>query len=172
MHKRHTRLPRFVHAEAQIDRFMCNPIMHYPNRDEEKAILQNSLYEQHKPNIHLTAQDIHNAREHIAHMYCDDTIFDYIVNIVSATRTPSTYGLRDLGEYIECGASPRASIALYHASRAYAFLKNRNFVTPDDVKAVAVDILRHRIMRTFHAEADNVSNKQIITTLLATIAVP
>lgn len=158
--------------EAQIDRFMCNPIMGYPRKDEEKMILQKSLYELHKPHIQLTAEDIRQARDHISTLYCDDTIFDYIVDLVAATRTPSDYGMRDIAEYIACGASPRASIALYHAAKAHAFLKNRSFVTPDDVKAVAIDILRHRIARTFHAEADGINNRQIITRILSTVTVP
>jgi len=158
--------------EAQIDRFMCNPIMGYPTKEQEKTILQSSLYEQHKPHIQLTSADIQAAREHIASLYCDESIIDYIVNLVAATRNPRECGLKDLGDYIEGGASPRASIALYHASRAYAFVHQRSFVTPDDVKAVAVDILRHRIMRSFHAEADNVSTHTIVHAIINRVSVP
>ena len=158
--------------EAQIDRFMCNPIMGYPTKEQEKTILQQSLYELHKPHIQLSVDDIMQARKHIEALHCDESIFDYIVSLVVATREPQEIGLRELGDYIECGASPRASIALYQAARAHAFLKNRNFVTPDDVKAVATDILRHRIMKTFHAEADCVTNKQIIDTIITTVSTP
>lgn len=158
--------------EAQIDRFMCNPIMGYPDEKAEKMILQKALYQQQKPHVQLTPEDIMQARKHIQHLYCDETVSDYIVTLVAATRSPRKYGLHNIQEYISCGASPRASIALYHAARAYAFLKNRGFVTPEDVKAVAPDVLRHRLMRTFHAEADQVSSDTIISRLLATVTVP
>jgi len=158
--------------EAQIDRFMCKVSMGYPSKDEEKAILQQSLYALQKPHIKLTAEDIKQARTHINNFYCDGSIFDYIVSLVDATRNPHTYEMRGLGEYINCGASPRASIALYHAARAHAFLKNRTFVTPDDVKAIASDVLHHRIQRTFHADADGVHNREIINTLLSHVPTP
>jgi len=112
------------------------------------------------------------ARRRIAELYVDDRVVDYIVDIVHATRTPAEAGLADLGPLIEYGASPRATIFLAQGSRAHAFLRGRTFVTPDDVKAVAPDILRHRVLTTYEAEAEEVSSDEIIRRILAAIESP
>src|SRR5665647_2535810 len=112
------------------------------------------------------------ARGRIAELYMDDRIVDYIVDIVHATREPAAAGLKDLAPLIEYGASPRATIALAQASRAHAFLRGRAFVTPDDVKAIAPDVLRHRILTTFEAEAEEVTSDAIVSRILAAVAAP
>jgi MoxR-like ATPase len=112
------------------------------------------------------------ARARIAELYMDERIMDYIVDIVHATREPAAAGLDDLGPLIEFGASPRATIALAQASRANAFLRGRAFVTPDDVKAIAPDVLRHRVLTTYEAEAEEVTSDDIVTRVLAKIESP
>lgn len=113
-----------------------------------------------------------DARRRIAELYMDERIVDYIVDIVHATREPSQYGLEDLSPLVEFGASPRATIALAQAGRAHAFLRGRSFVTPDDVKAIAPDVLRHRVLTTYEAEAEEVTSDEIVTRILARIESP
>jgi len=157
--------------EAQVDRFMFKLLIGYPNIKDEEQIIKKSLSSHTLFNV-LTKEDILNAQQLIQQMYVDDKITQYIVNIVFATRTPISYGLKELAPLIQYGVSPRATLALYHAARAYAFLKQRNFVTPDDVKAVCPAILRHRILLTYQAEAENIQTDYIIQKILSAVEAP
>jgi MoxR-like ATPase len=159
--------------EAQVDRFMLKLRVGYPTRDEEKEIMRRMAGGQAIP-VQTVArpEQIMEARRHIAELYMDERIVDYIVDIVQATRTPLEAGLKDLAPLIEFGASPRATIALAQASRAHAFLRGRTFVTPDDVKAIAVDVLRHRVLITYEAEAEEVTSEQIVRRVLEAIDSP
>jgi MoxR-like ATPase len=159
--------------EAQVDRFMLKLHVGYPTRDEEKEILRrmaggHAIAVQHV----ATPQTIMAARQRIADLYMDERIVDYIVSIVHATRRPGEAGLTDLVPLIEFGASPRATLSLAQASRAHAFLRNRAFVTPDDVKAIAPDVLRHRVLTTYEAEAEEVTSDAIVSRILASVAAP
>ena len=159
--------------EAQVDRFMLKLRVGYPSRAEEKEIMRRMAGGQAIPvDAVATPQEILDARRRIADLYVDDRVVDYIVDIVHATREPGLAGLTDLAPLIEYGASPRATIFLAQGARAYAFLRGRSFVTPDDVKAVAPDILRHRVLTTYEAEAEEVSSDAIITRILAAIESP
>ena len=159
--------------EAQVDRFMLKLRVGYPSRAEEKEIMRRMAGGQAIPvDAVATPQEILEARRRIAELYVDDRVVDYIVDIVHATREPGVAGLTDLAPLIEYGASPRATIFLAQGARAYAFLRGRSFVTPDDVKAVAPDILRHRVLTTYEAEAEEVSSDAIITRILAAIESP
>jgi MoxR-like ATPase len=159
--------------EAQVDRFMLKLRVGYPSRDEEREIMRR-MAGGHAINIaHVaTPEAILEARGRIADLYMDDRIVDYIVDIVHATRDPESAGLPDLKPLIEFGASPRATIALAQASRAHAFLRGRAFVTPDDVKAIAPDVLRHRVLTTYEAEAEEVTSDAIVTRVLAKVESP
>jgi len=159
--------------EAQVDRFMLKLHVGYPTRDEEKEILRrmaggHAIAVRHVAN----PETIMAARERIADMYMDERIVDYIVAIVHATRFPQEAGLQDLAPLIEFGASPRATLSLAQASRAHAFLRERAFVTPDDVKAIAPDVLRHRVLTTYEAEAEEVSSDAIVARILAAVPAP
>ena len=157
--------------EAQVDRFMLKLRVGYPSRDEEKEIMRRMAsgepIDGRSRRVSRTA--ILEARHRITELYMDDRIMDYIVDIVHATREPAAAGLEDLAPLIEFGASPRATIALAQASRAHAFLRGRAFVTPDDVKAIAPDVLRHRVLTTYEAEAEEVTSDQIVQRVLAKI---
>jgi MoxR-like ATPase len=157
--------------EAQLDRFICKLLVHYPSRTQEKELLIRKLDTSVVQQI-LTTTDILMLQELVTHTYVDDRILEYIVNVVCATRDPKAYKLEHLGSYIQHGASPRATLALLHTSKAYAFIRKRHFVTPDDVKIVAPAVLRHRVMRSYEAEADNVSIETIIQTIIHAIAAP
>jgi MoxR-like ATPase len=159
--------------EAQVDRFMLKLHVGYPTRDEEKEILRR-MASGHKIDVRhvATPESIMAARERIADLYMDERIVDYIVSIVHATRFPAEAGLQDLAPLIEYGASPRATLALAQASRAHAFLRERAFVTPDDVKAIAPDVLRHRVLTTYEAEAEEVTSDAIVSRILAAVAAP
>ncbi|HEY7894598.1 MAG TPA: MoxR family ATPase [Gemmatimonadaceae bacterium] len=159
--------------EAQVDRFMLKLRVGYPSRQEEKEIMRRMSSGVPIP-IDAVASPamILEARRRIAELYVDDRVVDYIVDIVHATRTPAEAGLGELKPLIEYGASPRATIFLAQGSRAHAFLRGRTFVTPDDVKAVAPDILRHRVLTTYEAEAEEVSSDEIIRRILAAIESP
>jgi MoxR-like ATPase len=159
--------------EAQVDRFMLKLRIGYPSRDEEKEIMRRmaggapiSVERVASPRAIL------EARTRIADLYMDERIVDYIVDIVHATREPREYGLPELEPLIEFGASPRATIALAQASRAHAFLRGRAFVTPDDVKAIAPDVLRHRVLTTYEAEAEEVTSDDLVQRILARIESP
>jgi MoxR-like ATPase len=159
--------------EAQVDRFMLKLRVGYPTRDEEKEIMRRMAGGEPIA-VQRVAEPgaIMEARRHIAELYMDERIVDYIVEIVHATRSPTEAGLKDLAPLIEFGASPRATIALAQASRAHAFLRGRTFVTPDDVKAIAPDVLRHRVLITYEAEAEEVTSDEIVRRVLASIESP
>jgi len=159
--------------EAQVDRFMLKLRVGYPSRDEEKEIMRRMAGGEPIAIDHVaTPEAVMAARARIADLYMDERIMDYIVDIVHATRQPASAGLDDLAPLIEFGASPRATIALAQASRANAFLRGRAFVTPDDVKAIAPDVLRHRVLTTYEAEAEEVTSDDIVTRVLAKIESP
>ena len=159
--------------EAQVDRFMLKLRVGYPTRDEEREIMRRMAGGHPIEIRHVaTPEAILEARGRIADLYMDDRIVDYIVDIVHATREPEAAGLKELAPLIEFGASPRATIALAQASRAHAFLRGRAFVTPDDVKAIAPDVLRHRVLTTFEAEAEEVTSDAIVARVLAKVESP
>jgi MoxR-like ATPase len=157
--------------EAQIDRFMFKLIMTYPTRQEEKLVIS-TVFSPKKLNRLVTQEDIKRAQDVIAQIYIDEKVIDYLVDIIFATRSPEKYNLDEILHLVEYGASPRATLALHHAARAQAFLKKRHFVIPDDIKAVAGDVLRHRILLTYEAEAENISQDQVIEKILAVIPAP
>ena len=159
--------------EAQVDRFMLKLHVGYPTREEEKEILRRMASGDPIPVRHVaTPQEIMAARRRISDLYMDERIVDYIVQIVHTTRFPAESGLKDLAPLIEYGASPRATLALAQASRAHAFLRGRGFVTPEDVKAIAPDVLRHRVLTTYEAEAEEVTSDAIVARVLDTVAAP
>ena len=159
--------------EAQVDRFMLKLRVGYPSRDEEKEIMRRMAGGEPISVQHVaTPEAIMEARHRISDLYMDERIVDYIVEIVYATRSPGEAGLKDLIPLIEFGASPRATIALAQASRAHAFLRGRTFVTPDDVKSIAPDVLRHRVLTTYEAEAEEVTSDTIVAKILSTIESP
>ncbi|HVX00984.1 MAG TPA: MoxR family ATPase, partial [Candidatus Babeliaceae bacterium] len=157
--------------EAQLDRFLFKISIGYPNAAQEKAILSSTGNLQHIHSI-LSMQDIENAQTQAGNIYMDERIVEYIVSLVCATRKPDDFGLSDVKRYIRYGVSPRATRALYDASKAYAFLKKRNFVTPDDVKKVALPIMSHRLLITYEAESEGLSSEIIIKQLLSAVQVP
>ena len=159
--------------EAQVDRFMLKAVVGYPSKEEEKQILRmNTTGEFPRPNAVLSPEDIIRAREVVREVYMDEKIERYIVDIVYATRTPEAYGLADLKGFISFGASPRASISLAAAARAYAFIKRRGYVIPEDVRAVCPEVLRHRLGLSYEAEAENVTSEQIIEKVINAVVVP
>ena len=159
--------------EAQVDRFMLKVVVNYPQKEEEKLILrQNIAAAQSVGKPILKLQDILEAREVVREVYMDEKIERYIVDIVFATRYPEENGLKDLKNMISFGGSPRASISLALAARAYAFIKRRGYVIPEDVRAVAYDVLRHRIGLSYEAEANNMTSEEIINEVLNAVEVP
>ncbi|HEX2779783.1 MAG TPA: AAA family ATPase [Gemmatimonadaceae bacterium] len=159
--------------EAQVDRFMLKLRVGYPTRDEEKEVMRRMASGNPIEVRHVaTPQAIMDARHRITELYMDDRIVDDIVDIVHATRNPAEAGLKDLVPLIEFGASPRATIALAQASRAHAFLRGRAFVTPDDVKSIAPDVLRHRVLTTYEAEAEETTSDDIVRRVLDKIESP
>ena len=160
--------------EAQVDRFMLKVVLPYPSREEEKLIVRANVSTEviAKPNKVVDPKQIIKARDIVKKIYMDEKIEKYIVDIVFATREPEHYNLEEIKHFISFGGSPRASISLASASKAYAFLKKRGYVIPEDVRAVAKDVLRHRIGLSYEAEAENISAENIITTILNTVEVP
>lgn len=159
--------------EAQVDRFLMKVVIGYPSKDEERVIIrQNISNEKRKVEALVKPHEIIEAQKIVEQIYVDEKIERYIVDIVFATRYPAEYGLNDLTGIIAFGASPRASISLARAARAYAFLHQRGFVIPEDVIAVCHDVLRHRIGVTYEAEANNITTDEIITEILDKIQVP
>ncbi|MDD2358791.1 MAG: AAA family ATPase [Thiovulaceae bacterium] len=159
--------------EAQVDRFMLKVVVTYPIKEEEKLIIRmNNSGTFPKANTVLKPEDIIRARDVVREVYTDEKIEKYIVDIVYATRTPEEYGLPKLKDLISYGASPRASISLAMASKAYAFIKRRGYVIPEDVRAVCYEVLRHRIGLTYEAEAENITSENIITEIMNAIEVP
>ncbi|MBO5759248.1 MAG: MoxR family ATPase [Rikenellaceae bacterium] len=160
--------------EAQVDRFMLKAKITYPKRQEERDIVRMNLAGEGmpSPNKVITPEDIVRAREVVASVYMDEKIEKYIVDIIFATREPSEYGLAHLAHLISYGGSPRASISLAKAAKAYAFIKRRGYVIPEDVRAICHDVLRHRIGLTYQAEAEGVTTEEIITEILNNVMVP
>ena len=159
--------------EAQVDRFMLKVVIDYPTLEEEKMIIRENLQgSMPKVTPVTTADEILKAREVVRQVYIDEKIEKYIADIVFATRYPDRYGLADLKDMITFGGSPRASINLAKASRAYAFIKHRGYVVPEDVRAVAHDVLRHRIGLSYEAEASNLSSEEIVSRIINKVEVP
>lgn len=159
--------------EAQTDRFLLKVVIGYPNKEEEKEIIRQNIRGVLEPvNPVLSTNEILEVQKIVEKIYIDEKIENYIVDIVFATREPGKYGLKDLEGIIGYGASPRASISLAKASRAYAFLRGRGYVIPEDVRAVCHDVMRHRIGLTYEAEANNISADEIINDILDKVAVP
>ncbi len=159
--------------EAQVDRFLLKVVIGYPTREEEKLIIrQNLSNERREIRPLLRPEEIIEAQKVVEKIYIDEKIERYIVDIVFATRFPDEYGLADLKSIIAFGASPRASISLARAAKAYAFLHQRGYVIPEDVRAVCHDVLRHRIGLTYEAEANNISADEIISEILDKVVVP
>lgn len=159
--------------EAQVDRFMLKVVVGYPSREEEMQIIRmNGKGEYPKPNAVVTPDDIVRAREVVRDVYVDEKIERYIVDIVYATRTPQDYNLPSLKNLVAYGASPRASLSLSAAAKAYAFIKRRGYVIPEDVRAVCPEVLRHRIGLTYEAEAENVTSDELIQEVINAVIVP
>ncbi|MDE6809877.1 MAG: MoxR family ATPase [Muribaculaceae bacterium] len=159
--------------EAQVDRFLLKVIIGYPTKEEEKVIIRQNISNERKKIVPLLRpEEIIEAQKVVEKIYLDEKIERYIVDIVFATRFPSEYGLNDLSTIIGFGASPRASISLAKTARAYAFLRQRGYVVPEDVRAVCHDVLRHRIGLTYEAEANNITADQIISEILDKVEVP
>ncbi len=159
--------------EAQVDRFLMKVLIGYPSKSEESEIIKmNIAPEPVKVHAMVTPADIVDTRKVVQQIYIDEKIQKYIVDIVFATRFPGDYGLNDLKSMISFGASPRASINMALASRAYAFLRNRGYVIPEDVRAVCHDVMRHRLGLSYEAEANNITADEIISNILDKIAVP
>jgi MoxR-like ATPase len=159
--------------EAQVDRFMLKVVINYPKKEEEKLIIRQNIARE-KPTVSpiLAPKDIIAARDIVRQVYLDEKIERYIIDIVFATRFPQDYGLESLKDMISFGASPRASINLALAARAYAFIKRRGYVIPEDIRAVCYDVLRHRIGLSYEAEANNMTSEEIITEILNSVEVP
>jgi len=159
--------------EAQVDRFMLKVVVSYPSKEEEKVIMRmNNAGEFPKVSPVVAPEDVVRARGVVREVYMDEKIERYIVDIVYATRTPEDYGLSDMKGLVSYGCSPRASIALSMASKAYAFTKRRGYVIPEDVRAVCNEVLRHRIGLTYEAEAENVATEEIISRVINAVVVP
>ena len=159
--------------EAQVDRFLMKVVIGYPSKDEEREIIRMNIARESRPVVPvLRPEEVIEAQKVVEQIYVDEKIERYIVDIVFATRTPKEYGLDDLADFISFGASPRASISLARAARAYAFLHQRGYVIPEDVISVAHDVLRHRIGLTYEAEANNCTTDMIITDILDKVQVP
>ena len=159
--------------EAQVDRFMLKVVISYPKKEEERLIVNAHVKDAfHKVSPILKVEDIIEARKVVKEVYIDEKIEKYIVDLVFATRNPEEYGLKELRGMIAFGASPRASINMALAARAYAFIKRRGYVIPEDIRAVAMDVLRHRIGLTYEAEANNITSEEIVNQILNAVEVP
>ncbi len=160
--------------EAQVDRFMLKVVLDYPKKEEEQLIIRHNLSKGGMPKAKevLKPADILKARETVKEVYMDEKIEKYIIDIVFATRNPEDYGLAHLKDLISFGASPRASISLAKASKAFAFIKRRGYVIPEDIRGIAKDVLRHRIGLSYEAEAENMTSEDIINEILNAVEVP
>jgi MoxR-like ATPase len=160
--------------EAQVDRFMLKLKVNYPNKDEERLIVRQEAKTDSSQPLKpiITKKKIFAAQKTINDIYVDEKVEEYILNLVFATRNPEKYALDDLQNLIEYGASPRASINLVLASKARAFLEHRGYITPEDVRYIGADILRHRIILTYEAEAEEITSDDIVQRLFDTIEVP
>jgi MoxR-like ATPase len=159
--------------EAQLDRFMLKLKIDYPNKNEERQILERMAVTNKQFDIRpvIKPQDISGMRSVVDEIYIDEKIKDYIINVVCATREPNKYGI-ELGNFINYGASPRATIHLAIAAKAHAFIQQRGYVTPQDVKSIGLDVLRHRVIVSYEAEAENKTSEDIIKTIFDNIEVP
>lgn len=159
--------------EAQVDRFMLKVVIGYPTLEEEKLIIRQNIKGEHKKVLPVTtAEEILKARAVVEEVYIDEKIEQYIADIVFATRYPEKYGLAELKDLITFGGSPRASISLAKAARAFAFIKRRGYVVPEDVRAVVHDVMRHRIGLSYEAEASNITSEEIISKIVNKVEVP
>ena len=160
--------------EAQVDRFMLKAKISYPKKQEERDIVRMNLSGTGMPQVNkvISPEDIIKARKVVEDVYMDEKIEKYIIDIIFATREPAEYNLQKLQNLIAYGGSPRASISLAKAARAYAFIRRRGYVIPEDVRAVCHDVLRHRIGLTYEAEAENITSEEIITDILNNVIVP
>jgi len=159
--------------EAQVDRFMLKVKVDYPGKEEERLIVRlNNAGEFPQPSPVVQPEDIVRARSLVREVYMDEKIERYIVDIVFATRMPADYGLQEIAGFVAYGASPRASISLSLAAKAYAFIKRRGYVIPEDVRAVCPEVLRHRIGLTYEAEAENITTEEIIEKVINAVVVP
>lgn len=164
--------------EAQLDRFLMHIMVDYPDAEHEKEILhltrqeaRNNLHEPVKPTQLISQEDLFSARKEVLDIHLSDDLEDYLLHLVLSTRTPEKYG-DDLASWLEYGASPRATMALDRCSRAHAWLAGRDYVTPEDIQTIAHDVMRHRIILSFEAEADGITTDKFIDELIARIAVP
>ena len=159
--------------EAQIDRFMLKVVIDYPNKEEESLIIRQNLRKEFPtPTAVVKTEEILRAREVVKDVYMDEKIEKYIVDLVFATRQPEDYNLKDYTRFISHGGSPRASISLAQASKAYAFIKRRGYVVPEDVRAIYFDVMRHRIGLSYEAEAEEITSENILTSILNQVEVP
>jgi MoxR-like ATPase len=173
--------------EAQVDRFMLHVVVGYPTREEERAVMDRmtdhlllgpiqradgTKSDRLEVKHVVSPKQILDARQVVGQVYVDEKIKDYIIQVIHASRDPKKAGMKDLAEMVSHGASPRASIALNVAARAHAFIKHRGYVTPEDIKAVGPDVLRHRIIRTYEAEAEEVTSEHIVRRIFETVEVP
>jgi MoxR-like ATPase len=159
--------------EAQVDRFMLKVGLTYPTKEEEKAIV-NLVSGQgiHQANKIATEEDILRARKLVSDVYMDDKIMDYIINLVAATRDPAGHGIKDVAGLIEYGASPRTSISLAKASKAHALIRGRGYVTPEDIKSVGMDVMKHRLILSYEAEAEEVKAENVVQRIFDSVEVP
>jgi MoxR-like ATPase len=160
--------------EAQVDRFMLKIKIDYPSEDEEMEIMRQNAKTGKKPKLEsvISPEKILKARKVVNEIYMDEKVEQYIIDLIFATRNPSEYDLEDMQELISFGASPRASINLNIAARARAFMEHRAYVTPEDVRSIAKDVLRHRIIPTFEAEAEEITSEDLVDKILSTVQVP
>jgi MoxR-like ATPase len=159
--------------EAQVDRFMLKIKVGYPDRNDERAIMDRMAGAKVPPvSAVITPEKILDARKVVGEVYIDEKIKDYIIDVVFASREPGRYGLTEMERFIEYGASPRASIALNIAARAHAFLRHRGYVTPEDIKSIGPDVLRHRIIVTYEAEAEEITSEDVVRRIFDTVEVP
>jgi MoxR-like ATPase len=158
--------------EAQVDRFMLKVIVNYPTQPEEHAIVERALHPGPGPQAILQPEDLIRMQAQVAQVYADPAVVDYAVRLVAATRAPGTVGLGDLDRYVTYGASPRASIALLLGGRALAFLRGRDYILPQDVRELALDVLRHRVVLSYEALADDIDPDTVITGVLQAVRMP
>jgi MoxR-like ATPase len=158
--------------EAQVDRFMMKVVVHYPTSPEEHAIVERALEPPAATQSMLTPEDLIRMQASVQQVYVDPAVVDYAVRLVTATRAPGTVGLGDLDRYVTYGASPRASIALVLGARALAFLRGRDYALPHDVRELALDVLRHRVVLSYEALADDVDPDTVIAGVLRAVPVP
>jgi MoxR-like ATPase len=160
--------------EAQVDRFMLKVLLKYPSKEEEKLIIRSNVQPEGMPKAKKiwTNNDIQRARSLVRRIYVDEKIEQYIVDLVSATRNPGDYGLSECKKWIGFGASPRAGINMALAAKGVAFLNGRGFVIPEDIRSIAADVLRHRIGLTYEAEAENITQEEIISRIISRVEVP